>query len=100
MIVAHRDGHAAIPGQRVDIGGDGAVAVAFYGPLRAVHGDRGVDAAHAAAARLRHRRVADERDRRGALDIRSEEPTSELQSLMRISYAAFCLKKHTSTYNN
>src|SRR3546814_7784254 len=24
---------------------------------------------------------------------RSEEPTSELQSLMRISYAAFCLKK-------
>src|SRR3546814_1989284 len=27
---------------------------------------------------------------------RSEEPTSELQSLMRISYAVFCLKKkHT-----
>src|SRR3546814_10444558 len=25
--------------------------------------------------------------------IRSEEPTSELQSLMRISYAVFCLKK-------
>src|SRR3546814_8303497 len=25
---------------------------------------------------------------------RSEEHTSELQSLMRISYAAFCLKKH------
>src|SRR3546814_1731191 len=25
-------------------------------------------------------------------DIRSEEHTSELQSLMRISYAAFCLK--------
>src|SRR3546814_4271971 len=24
---------------------------------------------------------------------RSEEPTSELQSLMRISYAVFCLKK-------
>src|SRR3546814_4197224 len=31
---------------------------------------------------------------------RSEEHTSELQSLMRISYAVFCLKKkkHTSTY--
>src|SRR3546814_1399028 len=29
---------------------------------------------------------------------RSEEHTSELQSLMRISYAAFCLKKKT-TYN-
>src|SRR3546814_1263648 len=30
--------------------------------------------------------------------IRSEEHTSELQSLMRISYAVFCLKKkHTKT---
>src|SRR3546814_6330083 len=28
---------------------------------------------------------------------RSEEHTSELQSLMRISYAVFCLKKKTST---
>src|SRR3546814_5182134 len=28
---------------------------------------------------------------------RSEEHTSELQSLMRISYAVFCLKKHTQT---
>src|SRR3546814_8447496 len=28
-----------------------------------------------------------------AQQIRSEEHTSELQSLMRISYAAFCLKK-------
>src|SRR3546814_5823049 len=27
------------------------------------------------------------------LEIRSEEHTSELQSLMRISYAVFCLKK-------
>src|SRR3546814_2545544 len=27
--------------------------------------------------------------------IRSEEHTSELQSLMRISYAVFCLKKKT-----
>src|SRR3546814_5506173 len=29
----------------------------------------------------------------GAADRRSEEHTSELQSLMRISYAVFCLKK-------
>src|SRR3546814_3083292 len=29
--------------------------------------------------------------------VRSEEHTSELQSLMRISYAVFCLKKNTST---
>src|SRR3546814_10502181 len=29
--------------------------------------------------------------------VRSEEHTSELQSLMRISYAVFCLKKNTTT---
>src|SRR3546814_8097324 len=29
--------------------------------------------------------------------VRSEEHTSELQSLMRISYAVFCLKKKTKT---
>src|SRR3546814_10192750 len=28
------------------------------------------------------------------MEVRSEEHTSELQSLMRISYAVFCLKKH------
>src|SRR3546814_3736090 len=31
--------------------------------------------------------------------IRSEEHTSELQSLMRISYAVFCLKKKKKKYN-
>src|SRR3546814_6746616 len=31
-------------------------------------------------------------------DIRSEEHTSELQSLMRISYAVFCLKKTNKQY--
>src|SRR3546814_10730428 len=42
-----------------------------------------------------------------SLNLRSEEHTSELQSLMRISYAVFCLKKkkktqqaHTTTYKN
>src|SRR3546814_4503079 len=45
---------------------------------------------------LAGRRVA-----RGLWHVRSEEHTSELQSLMRISYAVFCLKKkkhdqHTS----
>src|SRR3546814_10357719 len=30
---------------------------------------------------------------------RSEEHTSELKSLMRISYAVFCLKKKTKTTN-
>src|SRR3546814_10799582 len=34
-------------------------------------------------------------------ELRSEEHTSELQSLMRISYAVFCLKtkKNNTTYN-
>src|SRR3546814_6553266 len=32
-------------------------------------------------------------------DNRSEEHTSELQSLMRISYAVFCLKKKKKTNN-
>src|SRR3546814_1186546 len=47
--------------------------------------------------------IADRHQRRGFLRIgepRSEEHTSELQSLMRISYAVFCLKKkkkHIST---
>src|SRR3546814_4501152 len=36
-------------------------------------------------------------DEHGHADARSEEHTSELQSLMRISYAVFCLKKKTST---
>src|SRR3546814_5778817 len=36
----------------------------------------------------------DERHKRMG-DSRSEEHTSELQSLMRISYAVFCLKKKT-----
>src|SRR3546814_8973384 len=40
---------------------------------------------------------------RGPRIVRSEEHTSELQSLMRISYAVFCLKKKkkqtTDTHN-
>src|SRR3546814_9965680 len=31
------------------------------------------------------------------IGLRSEEHTSELQSLMRISYAVFCLKKNNNT---
>src|SRR3546814_5348572 len=34
----------------------------------------------------------------GVPDPRSEEHTSELQSLMRISYAVFCLKKKSTSY--
>src|SRR3546814_2117928 len=56
--------------------------------------------AHAPAARQRRLAILDDRDRHaGRADFlaqrRSEEHTSELQSLMRISYAVFCLKKKT-----
>src|SRR3546814_6920856 len=34
------------------------------------------------------------------LKARSEEHTSELQSLMRISYAVFCLKKKNNTHKH
>src|SRR3546814_20331048 len=41
-------------------------------------------------------RLAGKRDTLGKGLDRSEEHTSELQSLMRISYAVFCLKKKTT----
>src|SRR3546814_3285890 len=52
---------------------------------------------HAAGDRRRGQR----RRRRHRLgrQYRSEEHTSELQSLMRISYAVFCLKKKTHVIN-
>src|SRR3546814_8875961 len=39
------------------------------------------------------------RSERKKLQLRSEEHTSELQSLMRISYAVFCLKNKKKTNN-
>src|SRR3546814_1224925 len=50
----------------------------------------GVDSSVVAA--LLHRAIGDQ--------LRSEEHTSELQSLMRISYAVFCLKKKKHTNSN
>src|SRR3546814_2171080 len=44
------------------------------------------------------KRLASEGRGVGLLAIRSEEHTSELQSLMRISYAVFCLKKKNNEY--
>src|SRR3546814_7870727 len=46
---------------------------------------------HAAARRSSRSQISTSADTR-----RSEEHTSELQSLMRISYAVFCLKKKTN----
>src|SRR3546814_10160780 len=44
-----------------------------------------------------YRRSLHHQSARTCEDQRSEEHTSELQSLMRISYAAFCLKKKNPT---
>src|SRR3546814_3878479 len=46
--------------------------------------------------RIRRRQILDPKDE-GL--VRSEEHTSELQSLMRISYAVFCLKKKKKNNN-
>src|SRR3546814_985923 len=48
---------------------------------------------HRAAAVVLLTRALGMRVREALLANRSEEHTSELQSLMRISYAVFCLKK-------
>src|SRR3546814_10542155 len=47
---------------------------------------------HALAVRIEGHIAAELRGN-GDAPLRSEEHTSELQSLMRISYAVFCLKK-------
>src|SRR3546814_6015689 len=53
-----------------------------------------------AAAKLdhEHREIDEHHDDEHAA-LRSEEHTSELQSLMRISYAVFCLKKKNKQEN-
>src|SRR3546814_6622527 len=57
---------------------------------------RACDRRHAAGSGRRDR-AAPLSDRQGGVRTRSEEHTSELQSLMRISYAVFCLKKKNKT---
>src|SRR3546814_3345128 len=57
-------------------------------PVRAIAGIKYFGFIHA----LQRRRPVDSEN-----DRRSEEHTSELQSLMRISYAVFCLKKKRKT---
>src|SRR3546814_5860465 len=58
--------------------------------LRVEHAERLVGA--------RRRQLLDaERLHQGRRHLRSEEHTSELQSLMRISYAVFCLKNNNTS---
>src|SRR3546814_6238760 len=56
------------------------------------------DRPHFPAARLGDHRLVLKRGRIGKQLCRSEEHTSELQSLMRISYAVFCLTKQKRTF--
>src|SRR3546814_5478958 len=58
-------------------------------------GDSHPDAIRSKVAQIQARvsEPMDEKEAMGLADLRSEEHTSELQSLMRISYAVFCLKK-------
>src|SRR3546814_7801636 len=76
--------------RRRRLGGEGASA-----PRPLLRGVLGAGAADHRRSARRHlplgRRAVDGRGAKGGK--RSEEHTSELQSLMRISYAVFCLKK-------
>src|SRR3546814_7787851 len=45
-------------------------------------------------------KIVNDQRARGLEHERSEEHTSELQSLMRISYAVFCLKKKKTKYQH
>src|SRR3546814_10826398 len=73
--------------------------------LRIIGGQAGeqqyADDADRQAERARlHEHVDDHRDEDADDAHRSEEHTSELQSLMRTSYAVFCLKKKNKTKTN
>src|SRR3546814_9816982 len=65
---------------------------ALFGARARKRARRGADRL-GGACRREERRPVDDQGRRRAARTRSEEHTSELQSLMRISYAVFCLKK-------
>src|SRR3546814_2896508 len=68
--------------------------VAVAGVEQVEHGAAGEGLAGAPAARRQHAVEHVDAAAHRADDVgRSEEHTSELQSLMRLSYAVFCLKK-------
>src|SRR3546814_8040097 len=64
-------------------------------PARRLRPGRYPDRGQAPPTRVSDRSASPRRTRRTHRRVRSEEHTSELQSLMRISYAVFCLKKKT-----
>src|SRR3546814_6605981 len=58
-----------------------------------VRGERSINEAEALVVQRIFREFSNGKSPRAIAWDRSEEHTSELQSLMRISYAVFCLKK-------
>src|SRR3546814_1327958 len=77
--------------QRADIIADSRGDLAAHAAMKTIVGMAQVVAARRAA--LAGHAIADEGIAAGVGARRSEEHTSELQSLMRISYAVFCLNK-------
>src|SRR3546814_10276692 len=67
------------------------------GPEQAQRHHQGKDGAVIVVHAQRHSARPLHDARKGLQRVRSEEHTSELQSLMRISYAVFCLKKKKHT---
>src|SRR3546814_8030248 len=71
---------------------------------REVLAQHGLDSGRERSVRHHDRQLEVEAERAvveiGGADGRSEEHTSELQSLMRISYALFCLKKKTTNLSS
>src|SRR3546814_6283460 len=66
-------------------------------------GPQRIDEQQFGISRLPQQEVRQPALARGAdeqIERRSEEHTSELQSLMRISYAVFCLKKKKTNHNH
>src|SRR3546814_6111449 len=86
---------------RLDVVDDGhgvpeALAEQVFLPLVSGRAEgSGLGLALAQQVAREHRGSLAYRSRPGHTVFRSEEHTSELQSLMRISYAVFCLKKKT-----
>src|SRR3546814_2905448 len=81
----------------------GVIPEGLNAAINALRGGRTADTASAEDrydALKKFARDLTQAARVGKLDPRSEEHTSELQSLMRISYAVFCLQKKTKHSTN
>src|SRR3546814_2643054 len=85
------------PGAAVSVGVQDEASDAKEGELLSVHlASGGKRIEFSGKATLNHDSGGIELHASLPLGDRSEEHTSELQSLMRISYAVFCLKKQTT----